>query len=148
MLFLPYINVPGPRISWLVAVCGLLAEPEGGNAEQEKPTGKGVRMGPRALRSSMVLRMVLSRIVSDRAPDEVLMRHIGTWVQNATAAAMVHYFSSRGAASTLAGMVCINALFFLARNARATDGAADLHVGLSTQTCGGGHGGRQCSNAA
>lgn len=112
MLFLPYINVPGPRISWLVAVCGLLAEPEGGNAEQEQPTGKGVRMGPRALRSSMVLRMVLSRIVSDRAPDEVLMRHIGTWVQNATAAAMVHYFSSRGAASTLAGMVRINALFF------------------------------------
>lgn len=102
MFFLPHINVPGNRISWLVAMCGLLAEPDDG---AQASTGKGVRVGPRSLRSSMVLRMVLGRITSDRAPDEVLMRHLGTWVQNAMAAAMVHYFSSCGAAATLAGMV-------------------------------------------
>lgn len=103
--FLPYINVPGARISWLVAMCGVLADAK----IDGESSGGGVRMNPRALRSSMVLRLVLSRITSDRAPDEVLMRHIGTWVQNATAAAMVHYFSSRGAAPALAALVRLSA---------------------------------------
>lgn len=94
---LPYINVPGTRISWLVAMAGVLAD--------VGPPGRGVKVGVRALRSSMVLRQVLMQITSDRAPDETVMRHAGAWVQNSNSAAMVHYFSNRAAATTLGGMV-------------------------------------------
>lgn len=94
---LPFINVPGNRISWLVAMAGVLAD--------VGPSGRGVKAGPRALRSSMVLRHVLMRIISDRPPDETTLRHLGTWVQKTACAAMVHYFSNRAAATTLGGMV-------------------------------------------
>lgn len=93
MHYLPFINVPCARISWLVAMAGLMA---------------GLKASPRALRSSMVLRMVLQQITSDRAPNEVLMRYAGNWVQNATAAAMVHYFSNKAASPTLGGLVRVS----------------------------------------
>lgn len=90
MLLAPHINVQSTRISWLVALCGVMAD---------------MNTNPRSLRASMVFRMVVSSILAGRQPSEVEMRHAGCWVQNAGCAAMVHYFSSKGAAALLANLV-------------------------------------------
>lgn len=90
MLMLPYINVTSARVSWLVGICGVMFD---------------THVGPRALRASMVLRMVVSSILGDRPPTETEMRHAGTWVHTSGNAAMVHYFSSKGAAAQLGNLV-------------------------------------------
>lgn len=88
--FLPYINVPASRVAWLIAMCGRLA---------------GLHVHVRGLRASMVMRLVMESVVLGKPMNEVLMRHIGTWVQNISAAAMVAYFSNKAAAAAMAGMV-------------------------------------------
>lgn len=121
MLFLPYVNVTSARVSWLVAMCGVMMD---------------TSANPRSLRASMVLRMVVSAIIAGRTPSEVEMRHAGCWVQNSGCAAMVHYFSSKGAAALLANMVRRPdlAMFYLqcarvlTKQARLPTAAARVHV--------------------
>lgn len=90
MLLAPHINISTTRASWLVATVASMMD---------------TKASPRSLRASMVMRAVVKSILSDRPLSEVEMRHAGCWVQNASSAAMVNYFSSKGAAAHLSGLV-------------------------------------------
>lgn len=90
MHFLPYINIPGTRVAWLLAMCCHLV---------------GVHASTRALRASMVMRLVMLSVCAGKPVNDVLMRHIGTWIQAISSVAMVSYFSNKAAAAALAGMV-------------------------------------------
>ena len=88
--FLPFINVSGQRISWLIAKCGSVVDEY---------------VNPRGLRSSLVLNMVTAATIAGRAQDNTLLNILGGWINAEGNATLKHYFTSVGAVGLLATLV-------------------------------------------